>query len=270
MVTKLNHPRIGTIQSKIRPITKTLISDKIVEHLMKLITEGGLKPGQVLPSEEKLRIYFGAGRSSLREALRCLCIVGVLTRRVGEGISVAEGGGKLLRKFVEWRIITEQHDIEDLMQVRIALESATAAGAARQVKDESIAKLRFLLTKMKSATDDKEHFAALDLEFHLYLAAASENLLLSNLISTIRNQLEETLNRVLPLPSAMPLSLKEHIAIVDAIACSDPERACEAMQHHLSATLARYHHALGGNRLPAVAFGKKTSIRPNKTKKSAI
>ncbi len=259
MVTKLNHSRAGVIQAKIRPIVRTSISDKIVEQLMKLIADGDLRPGQLLPTEKTLCVYFDAGRSSLREALQCLCIVGVLSRRAGEGIAVAEGGNKFLQKFVEWRIITEQHDIEDLMQVRIALESVTAEGAARQAKEEGIAELCLLLEKMKGAADDKKLFAALDLKFHLYLAEASENSLLLHLISTIRNQLEKMIDRVLPLPDAMPLSLKEHIAIVDAVACHDSAKACAAMRRHLNATLKRYHRALDVQRVSTASFGHKKS-----------
>src|ERR1700730_8794179 len=150
-------------KAKIRPIKKTSISDDIVDQIMSLIASGDLKPGQQLPSERELCKHFGAGRSSLREALRCLCIVGVLTARVGEGTSVALDGGKFLGKIVEWRVITEQHDIEDLMQVRIALECVRAASTARRAREEDLAKFADLLSKMETALSDPKRFTALDL-----------------------------------------------------------------------------------------------------------
>src|ERR1700681_7878 len=130
MPKKIPIPREKPFRAKIRPIKKTSISDEIVDQIMSLIAKGDLKPGQRLPSERELCKNFGAGRSSLREALRCLCIVGVLNARVGEGTSVAVDGAKFLGKIVEWRVMTEQHDIENLMEVRIALEGVTAASAA--------------------------------------------------------------------------------------------------------------------------------------------
>src|ERR1700730_6360533 len=166
-------------KAKIRPIKKTSISDDIVDQIMSLIASGDLKPGQQLPSARELCKHFGAGRSSLREALRCLCIVGVLTARVGEGTSVALDGGKFLGKIVEWRIITEQHDIENLMEVRVALESVSAARAARLGDEEHLAKLEQILAKMETAVKDPKRFAALDLEFHVSLASASNNFLRS-------------------------------------------------------------------------------------------
>jgi GntR family transcriptional repressor for pyruvate dehydrogenase complex len=247
MSTKLSSPRVKPIKSKIRPVVKTSISDDIVDQIMSLIASGDLKPGQRLPSERELCKSFGAGRSSLREALRCLCIVGVLTARVGEGTSVALDGGKFLGKIVEWRIITEQHDIEDLMQVRIALEGVTAAGAAKRCSEEDLEKLQVLLKKMDDAVKDEKRFAALDLEFHVTIAAASENFLIFDLVSMIRGQLAKALSRVLLLPNARPLSFKEHIVIVKAIEKRDPVAASKAMLVHLEAALGRYHVALGGS-----------------------
>lgn len=261
MLDKLQKPqlrRVRAIKSKLRPVTKTSISDDIVDQIMSLIASGDLKPGQRLPSERELCQNFGAGRSSLREALRCLCIVGVLSARAGEGTSVAFDGGKFLGKIVEWRIITEQHDIEDLMQVRIALESVTAASAARLSSEVDLAKFELLLTRMEAALTDEKRFAALDLEFHVTLAAASENFLIFDLVSMIRGQFAKALSRVLLFPNARPLSLKEHVAIIDAIRRRDPAAASHAMQLHLEAALKRYHGALANNHLvPAVSPQRK-------------
>lgn len=203
-----------------------------------------LSQDNVFPRKGNCARTFNAGRSSLREALRCLSIVGVLTARVGEGTSVAMNGGKFLGKIVEWRIITEQHDIEDLMQVRIALEGVTAASAALRGSEEDLAKLQVVLAKMESAVNDEKRFAALDLEFHVTLATISKNFLIFDLVSMIRGQLEKTLSKVLLLPNAMPLTLKEHIAICNAIKRRDPDAASASMHHHLKSALKRYHDSL--------------------------
>jgi GntR family transcriptional repressor for pyruvate dehydrogenase complex len=97
---------------------------------------------------------------------------------------------------------------------------------------------------MKRALKDKKQFAILDLEFHITLANASGNAVLSDLISVIRSQLARTLSRVLKLPNALPLSLKEHTAILDAIERHDAEGARNAMHAHLDAVLIRYAKAL--------------------------
>ena len=237
-------PPEKTSRLKLQPIRKKSISDDIVQQIISLISKGDLKAGQRLPSERELCIRFGAGRSSLREALRCLSIMGVLTARVGEGTSVAMDGSKFMETILQWRLSTEQHDIEDLMEVRIALEGVTAASAARNSADEDIEKLRDLVARMEVAVGDSKRFAALDLDFHLSLARTSNNNLILDLVSLIRGQLERGVAKVLLFPQAMPLSVKEHKAILQAIIKRDPEAARAAMQTHLNAAILRHRNAM--------------------------
>lgn len=251
--------RAGSAMPNIKPISKTNISDSIVEQIIGLIERGDLKPGQRLPPERELCLRFGTGRSSLREALRCLSIVGVLHARVGEGTSVAANSGRFLGKILHWRLITEQRDIESLMEVRIALEGLSAASVARNASTEDLQALDTLLSKMTSAQNSQTRFTALDLEFHLALARASGNQLLLDLITTIRGQLAKVLNRMLASPNAGPLSLQEHKQIVQSIKRGDPEAARNAMDVHLRAALERYRKT--ATKIAAPAKGIKGSSK---------
>ena len=236
----MKKPHRSPVESKIKRVTKISISDEIAKQIMDLISRGELKPGDHLPSERELCKDFGASRSSLREALRCLSIVGVLNARVGEGTSVAEDGEKFLRKIIEWRLITERHDIENLLEVRMALEGVSAANTARHATEEQVEALRKLVAKMQASLDDEKAFAALDLEFHVAMAEASGNELVSDLIALVRGQLLKALHKVLVVPHALPAALKEHAAIFEAIERRDPDGARRAMQAHLLAHLMRY------------------------------
>lgn len=243
-MTTRDAARNQKIQSRIRPITKISISEEIAQQIMNLISSGVLKAGQRLPSERELCRNFGCGRSSLREALRCLSIVGILNARVGDGTSVALNGGKFLGTIVEWRMITEQHDIENLLEVRIALEGVSAAKAASLRSEAELAHLEELLQKMEAAIGEPKRFAALDLDLHIALARAASNALLFDLISMIRGQLALGLSTVLTLPRAIALSHQEHAAVVAAVRHQDGEGAREAMRAHLEAALRRYHGSL--------------------------
>jgi GntR family transcriptional repressor for pyruvate dehydrogenase complex len=236
--------RVQPIESQFRRVNKVSISEDIAQQILDLISSGSLAPGQRLPSERELCKNFGAARSSLREALRGLSMIGVLTARVGEGTSVAADGGKFLGKIIEWRLITEKHDIENLLEVRIALEGIAAANVARDGSQADIARLATILGKMKSAVKDKKQFAALDLEFHVTLAKASGNSLLFDLVSMIRNQLVTALEKLL-LPQVRPLTYKEHAAIVEAIQQRSADRARDAMHTHLQSSLARHRATMG-------------------------
>lgn len=247
-MNRLSPSHTEVVRPKIKPVTRTSISEEIAKQIIKLISTGELQPGQRLPSERDLCEQFGASRSSLREALRCLSIVGVLNARVGDGTSVAADGETFLRRIVEWRLITERHDVEDLMEVRIALEGVSAANAALRASPEDIRKFQDLLSKMQLAAKDARKFAILDVEFHVALAKASGNALVFDLVSMIRNHLVRVLPKVLQLPNAMPLSTQEHIAIVAAIEKRDADAARSAMHAHLDAVVQRYSIAVNNAR----------------------
>lgn len=231
------------IAFKARPIQKNSISDDIVQQIMRHISTGNLKAGQRLPSERDLCKQFNTGRSSLREALRCLSIMGVLTSRVGEGTSVAKDGGKFLETVMEWRFITEKYDIRNLMELRIALEGLTAACCAERAADADIEGLERLIARMEELVDDPRRFGVFDLNFHLGIARASSNQVLFDLVSLIRGQLARALSAVLVLPDARPRSIEEHTAILMAIKRRNPEAARKAMQRHLEAAIKRYNGA---------------------------
>jgi GntR family transcriptional repressor for pyruvate dehydrogenase complex len=118
---------------------------------------------------------------------------------------------------------------------------------------------------MLTGSKDEKSFAPLDLEFHVTLAEASQNFLIVDLIAMIRSQLEKALSRVLLVPNARPLSIKEHAAIVNAIKRRDPEAAREAMQVHLDAALKRYHDAIGTQHT-AVAGTKLRKVHGSRRK----
>lgn len=225
---------------KVRPVQKNSISDEIVQQVMRQIANGNLLPGQRLPSERDLCKQFNAGRSSLREALRCLCIMGVLTARVGEGTSVAKDGNKFLETVMQWRVITEKYEIQNLMELRLALEGLAAASSAERATEQELIQIEELVERMQESIGDAKRFGALDLEFHLALAKASQNQALADMVSMIRGQLARVLNTVLMLPDARPLSAHEHAQIAKAIRRRSPEAARKAMHVHLRSAIKRY------------------------------
>lgn len=225
---------------KTRPVQRQSISDEIVQQVMKQISSGSLRPGQRLPPERDLCKQFNAGRSSLREALRCLSIMGVLHARVGEGTSVAKDGSKFLGTIMEWRVITESYEVRNLMEVRLALEGLAAASAAERATAEELTAIEEFVTRMQDAVHDAKRFSALDLEFHLAISRASRNPALGDMLTMIRGQLARVVSTVLKLPDARPLSLEEHEAIVKALRRRNPEAARKAMQAHLGSAMKRF------------------------------
>jgi GntR family transcriptional regulator, transcriptional repressor for pyruvate dehydrogenase complex len=231
------------LREKFKPIDKTSLSEEISRQIMKLVSSGDLKPGQKLPSERELCVRFGVGRSSLREALRCLTIVGVLETRVGEGTFLALNSEKFLGTVLGWRVATERKNVENLMKARLALESETVANAALHSTQESIDALESILHKMKTSMSDRLPFVAADAAFHVAIAKASENELIFDLLTLIRGQLENALLQLSAWPRGPEIACREHRRILDAIRNRDAESATAAMREHIGEALKRYQLA---------------------------
>lgn len=222
-----------SVGSKFRPIRKVSIAEEIAKQIMDLISSGSLRPGQRLPSERDLCEHFGASRPSLREALRGLTIVGVLNARVGDGTTVAVNGGTFMRKVMELRMVTEKHDIDNLLEVRLALEVMSASRAAQNATEGDLNELRELVAKMKACGTNETQFARLDAEFHVVIARASGNTLILDLVSMIRNQLVRALTKALRSPNAISHSNKEHANLLKAIESHNADASKAAMLAHL-------------------------------------
>lgn len=227
-------------QANFRPIDKTSLSEEIAGQIMHLISTGDLVPGQKLPSERDLRLRFGVGRSSLREALRCLTIVGVLETRVGEGTFLALNRDKFIGKVLEWRVATERRNVENLMKVRLALETETVSDAALHATEVQIAELDASLGKMRETISNPLQFTDNDVAFHLCIAKMSSNDLIFDLLTLIRSQLHRALSSLGGGPSGPQLAIDEHSGILDAIRKRDSESAVALMRSHIKAGLERY------------------------------
>ncbi len=224
---------------KIQPISKKSISDEIVDQLVDLIGRKELKPGERLPPERDLCRQFGVGRTTLREALRSLATLGIVEGRVGEGTFISVDGSRHLEKSLQWGLLLDEKGVEDLIETRLMLECQTAEKAAQRATPEDIATIRETVDDMDKSLGDQAKFLATDLAFHLAIARASHNSILANLLSLIRNYLQQWIVQSLDDPTTPTgerrarLSLKEHQAILAAVESKDPLGARERMQTHI-------------------------------------
>lgn len=230
-------------ESKLRPVRRNTLSDTIAQQIIELIASGDLQSGQRLPSERELCRRFSVGRSSLREALRCLAIVGILDVRVGDGTSVATDSHKFINTILGWQVVTKRRSLESLFEVRLALESDVAAFAASRATDEEIAKIEVNVAAMEGALRKPQLFVELDLQFHLLIAEASRNDLMNDLVVLIRGQLQRAIDKSISIAGGAELALEQHGRVLDALRARDPVEARRRMRLHLESALARYRGA---------------------------
>lgn len=225
--------------STFEPVRRHSLSDEIINQLIQLISLGKLKPGQRLSSERELCKQFGVGRSSLREALRSLAVMGILEGRVGEGTYIAKDSQTYLKKTVQWGLLFDQKDLNDLVETRLMLESQTSFLAAQRATGDDIETLKKTLDEMRDNIDKLERYLELDLQFHLDIAQATQNSVLHNLLEMTRGYLKESIKDILiqstskKTKARLELSLRGHHEIFEAIRTGQAEKARQIMIKHI-------------------------------------
>lgn len=224
---------------QMQPIVRVSLSDKIIEQIVDLIARNVLKPGERLPSERELCKRFGVGRSSLREALRSLAVMGILEGKVGEGTYVSANNNKYLEKAWQWGLLLDPQKVQDLLETRLMLEAQTAFWAAQRVSAEELEQIEMTLAGMAAAIDRPETYLENDVNFHLLIAQATHNSMLNSLLTMTRGYLQEWIKRSLIEPEEganqkrAESSLAEHKRIVGALHQGNADQAREAMEAHI-------------------------------------
>ena len=229
----------GRIVEAMKPVSRTSLSDEIVQQITALISREVLKPGDRLPSERELCKRFGVGRTSLREALRSLSVMGILDGRVGEGTFVSSSNSKYLAKSLQWGLLLDRKKVQDLIETRLMLESQTAYLAAQRASKASLQEIEHAIQQMAKSLDEPEKYLEFDLQFHLAIARATENSILFNLLSMTRGYLHEWIKESLAASQnsrrevRAKLSIREHKRILEALRKGQAQRARQAMTDHI-------------------------------------
>lgn len=105
------------------PLKKVTLTEQIIEQIAGMITSGQLKPGDKLPNERDLAEMFGVTRSRIREALRALSLVGMLTIKPGDGSFVSEEGTKVPEETVMWMYYQEMNKHDEIYAARSLIET---------------------------------------------------------------------------------------------------------------------------------------------------
>ena len=223
----------------LQPVARRLLSEGIVEQVTALIARNVFKPGDRLPSEKELCRQFRVGRTSVREALRSLSVMGILESHAGEGTFVCLNPGRYLERAFQWGLLLDRKVVEDLVETRMMLESQTADLAAQKATKKDLRDIEVALRGMEESLADPEKYLECDLRFHLGIARATQNSILHNLLTTIRGYLQAYIRETLASSPAgdstrrAALSVAEHKKILRALKKGHPEEARQAMTEHI-------------------------------------
>jgi GntR family transcriptional regulator, transcriptional repressor for pyruvate dehydrogenase complex len=209
------------------------VPQQIVSRLLDLIQQRHLGPGDRLPAERELAASMGVSRSSLREALRALTVLGVTDMRHGTGTYVSSLEPELLVQHLSFVLSLSEQASDQLFEARKVVEPAMAALAAARVDDETVERLDACIARAGAAIGDAEAFMETDIELHDTIRAAAGNAILGRFMESIAALGLASRQATNPSRTLRAQSVEDHQQIVAALRRRDPKAAAEAMRNHL-------------------------------------
>src|SRR6201996_9079970 len=122
----------------VTPIARTTLTAAAFEQLISFVVKGSWKAGDRIPPERQLCQQLGIARTSLREALKAMELIGMLDSRVGDGTFVCPRSEFLSRPLLWAFTGTDHAELRDIMEARTLIEENLAGMAAERGSEEEI------------------------------------------------------------------------------------------------------------------------------------
>ena len=244
--------------AKITPLSRTTLTTAAFEQLISNVVNGTWKTGERLPPERDLCQQLGIARTSLREALKAMELIGMLNSKVGDGTFVCPRSEFLSRPMI-WSLMgIEKAELHDVMEARLIMEESSAGLAAERATNAQIEDINKAVQAMRDAIARDEPVLEADMQFHLAISNAAGNPLLTNSLVMLRNLIRQGMFYKHLLPGISPKIVKAHATVYNAIKRRDVQGAKTAMKDHL----------LDSMRLVDIATKKyRTKVRPASKKR---
>ena len=238
LLTPDARPPVPIMENPFSPIRQSRVSDDIVSQIKYLIREGSLKPGDKLPAERDLAKKLEVGRSSLREAINSLALMGLVEVRQRKGIYVRSVGRTLVTDPLHTLVYEDKDTIAKLYDIRMDIEVAAAAAAADNRSAQQLTIIRSSLHAMKNKSGECRYCSEDDMHFHITIANATGNFLRVHIIQEIFDlaggPIKNALARIVADQDNIKTLYGQHADIVASIADRSATRAGSSMHAHLS------------------------------------
>lgn len=199
------------------PLPRSILSAQIKDRMLQWVVEGELAPGSRI-IETRIARQLGTSQAPVREALRDLATLGLVEMHPFRGARVREPAAD---------------ELIEAMELRGELEAIAARSAVRRMDEAGLARMRELIDLMRAcaAAGDAHAQALHNSAFHDCIISASGNRTLQRLWSMLEPFARTYLTATVPGADLHWLA-ERHVAILDAFAARDPERAAEVMRAH--------------------------------------
>jgi GntR family transcriptional repressor for pyruvate dehydrogenase complex len=201
-----------------------------------MIVSGKLKRGDRLPPERELVEQLQVSRTSIREAIRALQIIGLVECKQGGGNFIKESFENSLFEPLSIMFVLQNSKPEEILELRKIVEVETAALAAEKINNKELKEIQEIIEQMKASADE-ELDAKLDKELHYKIAHASGNFLVVNILSAISSLVDSFIkdarDKILKQNENKEILLGHHESLYNALQAHDKSKAAKVMIKHL-------------------------------------
>jgi len=226
-----------------KPIKPKRISDQVFEQLRELVFRGEMKPGEKLMPERELASAFGVSRTTVRDAINKLVVMGLLEQKQGQGTFV-RSLDTMEKNPLALAMDVEGASLVELLEVRMGIEGNAAAMAARRAVEQDVMFLEKSIDSMRLAVDPGSTGVGADLSFHMAISYASKNpiqiFLMKNFCDLLFVGLGKNLKRLYEDSRNIDRIIRQHTEIAEAVMNRDPAAARHAMERHISTVLTLF------------------------------
>jgi DNA-binding FadR family transcriptional regulator len=212
--------------------------EQIVNQIQQAIRDGQLPRGAKLPTERELAESFGVSRAVVREAVKVLDAIGLVTSRQGSGLYVRNEPIRSVTRAFFLSVSPDAESVERLFEFRQGLEMESARLAAGRRADADLEKMQEAIALVEHSADPVDWllFGKADTQFHHAIAQASGNPYLQVAIATAREMQQDVVNLITDHPGSIRSAIGHHQLIMDAIVKGDAGEASAAMAAHIEYT----------------------------------
>jgi len=165
---------------------------KLIKYIKQEIKSGNLKNGSQIYPERTLAENLNIGRSSVREGIKILEIIGLIESKRGGGNYITNDFKNMLCSPLSLAFELQKGKIKDVIELRKMLELSNVEFMVKRVTLEEIQEVEKIYEMMLNCNEIGK-LADLDRDFHLLMMSFSKNILLTTIISAISELLEESM-----------------------------------------------------------------------------
>lgn len=228
-------------QRKVEPIKRKSIAEIAVERILELIQDQRLAEGDRLPTEKELADTLAISRSTLREAIRVLDMMGIIKVEHGSGmvIHTSKLSDSMLRP-LRFSLMLHKHRLLELFETRRLIEVECTGLAAERATAEEIAHIRSTYERLLECVHDRDAGIACEIELHEQINRAAHNAILYEVLLSVKDLLRASRDVTVPANGVSPATIESHGHILTAIESRDVAKARQEMLHHLDEVYERY------------------------------